>query len=424
MGNWVSKTQLLTFLMVCFILFTAVSSFSQSNGGKKEQFYNHLKSLTPSDGKSEVQQTQEYLGSLGDRDFLDVMNGVAEDESSPGLRHLFVSHIKTRWGNKPPVKQIVLDVKTKEKNRYYRKDLIDYLTWALKRAAQCDGLEADLAVNNAKAVAKDFKHIVGDKRDNVVVRHSAISRMSALLGMLREANNLASQEVRDYGDFLIRTLMDDKDDEIVRSRAAKGLRILGDEKALPYLRDIIRDRESKNVMLTRSAVLALSKLKDRDSMNFIFQLLEETESQEVFRTAVYGLGLFHSAETISIVLRNKGRFDPNATRSLLRGYRETIERVFESNDHTFLIDAINLVNFVKWYEMKKYLPPHVTDSDPNVRKAAIETLFALGQKEDLEEVLKRTSLETEPSIVELLQQVEAKSKQTYLRPDKSMERTE
>jgi len=413
-------------ILCCLVLFAIIftsNSLAQLQATEKEKFKEHLNLIKGMDTSEKIQQTQKYLKNLSDKELFNLMDALGQEDPSSIQQGLFISHIKSRWDNNPPVSNIANEVKSKQRDKNYRKTMIDYLTSSLKKKARSE-IKTDLAISEVKSVVQDYRNIIADEADIKEIRSYAISNISSLLGILRESGNLTAQEKTNYGDFFIKKLSDSAEDEFLRSRAAKALRSLDDRRALPYLKNIIRDTKTQEVLLKRSAVVTLAKMSDTESIPDILKLMEDTSNEEVFRTAVYAMSIYKKPETIRQVMKNKNRFDVRTNKSLLRGYKETIEEIFKSNNRPYLVDAINVLRFAELEELKSYVFTLVTDSDRGVRMAAIEAMLQIGNKEDLKQVSEGTKSESDPIIIKLLKEVKAESERVYLQPDKSTEPTE
>lgn len=400
------------------ILLVAQNSLAQQIKTEKNKFLDHVNSVKALDEKEQLQQAHKYLSSLTDSAFFSLMKDITEETPFLTEQNLFVSHLKSRWGSNPPVNSSMIELSNKQNDTNYRKVMIDYLTWSLRKQVRSDTKSAQ-TIFTIKNTVRTYKDIISDKTDRKQVRLKSISQISSLLALLRESDNLTDQERVDYGDFFISKLADATEDEYIRGRSATALRSLDDKKALPYLRQLVTDSKSNETFLTRSAIMTLAKMRDSDALMLIANILGETNNEGVFRTTVYALGLYKDPVILRRVFDSKERFEPRVTRLLLRDYENMIEDMLKSNNRTYLVDAINIISFAELSKLTDYLFPLVTDSDIDIRKASIEAFLKMGKKEDLKRVVELTASENDPSVLALLQQVRAESNRIYLRPDKS-----
>jgi len=268
-------------MFVCILFFIGATAFAQSQLTEKEKFKGHLDSIRNMDTMLKIQQTHGYLKNLTDKELFNLMDDLAKKNPSSIQQGLFISQLKNRWNNNPPVNNIANEVKSKQRDKNYRKIMIDYLTSSLRKKARSE-IKSEQTIRELKEITKDYENIIADSADIKEIRTYAMSNIASLLGILRESNNLTAQEKNEYGDFFIKKLKDSTEDEFLRSKAPKALRSLDDRRALPYLRDILKNNKTNEVHLKRSSIVALAKMNDIDSIPDISQILDDTTNQDIF----------------------------------------------------------------------------------------------------------------------------------------------
>src|SRR3989338_5099781 len=125
-------------IFISILIFISITSLAQSQLTEKEKFKEHLNSIKAMDTTGKMQQTEKYLRKLTDKELFNLMDDISKEEPLSIQQGWFVSHIKNRWDNNPPVNNIANEVKSKQRDKNYRKIMIDYLTSSLKKKARSE----------------------------------------------------------------------------------------------------------------------------------------------------------------------------------------------------------------------------------------------------------------------------------------------
>ena len=226
----------------------------------------------------------EALLTMDDQDVLKALEQAVTENKTDRI-FAIVTEIRKRWKTNPAIGDMVLEeIDNKTKNEAYRLILLNELVTpqgAMRMAEKrlmAPGQQDDYQKKMVKMLAARLE----DTSDSSAIRgETAIN-----LGVVDKSTNTVR---------VLAQALKDTDDE-VSSRAAFGLKLVGDKEAAPDLLarlKELKDNPDKQPDLVRRIMVSSGRLGDEEAIETIESIARKTSNVEIFGSAVHSLGIMH-----------------------------------------------------------------------------------------------------------------------------------
>ena len=182
---------------------------------------------------------------------------------------------------------------------------------------------------------------------------------------------------------LLSMLIREKDRDSLAPQALLALARIAPASALDHFRKRLAD---KNVLMRRAAVEGLGRLKDRDSIDAIKQILAKDKSNEVRLAAHFALNALGEVQThhlaAAMVLRDVGFVARDYLLEIGRPAVPGIESALKvAKDARHRADLVQLVGFIGGREDVSIVRPFLQDKNKRVAYVTDNTIVRLNQRQ-------------------------------------------
>ncbi|CAN2044506.1 hypothetical protein GMMP1_130038 [Candidatus Magnetomoraceae bacterium gMMP-1] len=280
------------------------------------------------------------------------------------FRNIFVKLQKLK--SELPVYLLLKEIANIESDLYYRSLLSDFLNHRMKYVGQKD---FDFYFTH-------FVGIIKNNNQNVKIRRSVISAMTKcyLLNNRKEYNDKINSET-DFIRLLKSIIYDKAEDTRVAAQAIHSLSRLHYNNMNEYLLNILQNWHVEDQHLVQSVSENLGRAKNNDAIPILIEIINFTDNEDIFVTAVYSIGLTESFEMIQPIVDNFYRFSElgrNICRATLRQNTQLLLRVVSENKTDFLIPSIIALGKIKEQSAIPYLKK--LQDNLNYKEFVLETI--------------------------------------------------
>ena len=184
-------------------------------------------------------------------------------------------------------------------------------------------------------------------------------------------------------------LLDDKQPAELRNKAATSLGVIEGKKSETDLLNLLKGWHNLDLTFVRGIVFGLGRLKSKEAIQNISEVLNETSELNLYATASVALGMIGGTEVIAPLIKNRSRFPTPNCLSALKRNKQAIQSVLDgqasSCPQDVALEAFCLVaNKAEWEILLESLP----DRDIASRKKILQIISLLISKK----FFQRTSL--------------------------------
>lgn len=282
---------------------------------------------------------------------------------SEAARH----EIAKRWSKQPemqPVLQRVVDVKS---DPSFRLELIDTIGHFKRSCTIEERIEA----------LDTLQNIVGQSFDFTSVRLSACHRLAGLIRLMKEKQELSHNAYSETSSLLSAILLDDKQPAELRSKVATALGVIEDNKSETDLINLLNQWRNLDPTFVRGIIFGLGRLKSKEAIQNISEVLNETSELNLYSTASVALGMIGGTEVVAPLVKNRSRFPTPNCLSALKRNKQAIQSVLDgqasSCPQDVGLEALCLVaNEKEWKVLLESLPDRDIASKKKILQMAVE----------------------------------------------------
>ncbi|MFH1097744.1 MAG: HEAT repeat domain-containing protein [Candidatus Desantisbacteria bacterium] len=349
----------------------------------------------------------EVLLTMDDQDVLNTLEQ-AVLEKKTDMVSAIIMELRKRWKTNSAIGDMILEkIDDKAMNESYRLILLNELVMPqgevrmpekrLRAPGQQEGYQ--------KKMVKMLSARLEDTNDSSAIRGEAAINLGVV------------DKSKDTVRVLARALNDT--DEEVSSRAAFGLKLVGDKEASPDL--LLRlqglmNNPDEQPDLVRRIMVSLGRLGDEEAIETIESIARKTNIVEVFGSAVHSLGIMHKPQLIPTILdlwNSTGRFNLSdkamadlSCWSAMRENEGMIIEMLNSSDSEIAMKSLQKMQGLHGVEdedraidaLQKYL----ASPEQGIKILAMQTLAEFKSPKIKGFLLEARKAETNPDVLNIL----------------------
>ncbi|MFH1897882.1 MAG: HEAT repeat domain-containing protein [Candidatus Desantisbacteria bacterium] len=350
----------------------------------------------------------EVLLTMDDQDVLNTLEQ-AVLEKKTDMVSAIIMELRKRWKTNPAIGDMILEkIDDKARNESYRLILLNELVMPqgeVRMPAEKRLMAPGQQEGYQKKMVKMLSARLEDTNDSSAIRGEAAINLGVV------------DKSKDTIRVLARALNDT--DEEVSSRAAFGLKLVGDKEASPDL--LLRLQGLINIPdeqpdLVRRIMVSLGRLGDEQAIKTIESITRKTNIVEVFGSAVHSLGIMHKPQLIPTILdlwNSTGRFNLSdkamadlSCWSAMRENEGMIIEMLNSSDSEIAMKSLQKMQGLHGVEdedraidaLQKYL----ASPEQGIKILAIQTLAEFKSPKVKELLLDARKTETNPDVLNIL----------------------
>lgn len=317
---------------------------------------------TQVDADATLRQQVTYLKSLNSNDLIETLGELSlyDEKNFERYAEVILPELKQKWDGTVPneITDIFADSSYSPKFRAFALD-------TLVSSGQ------QLAPDNVQQI----KDVIQDKSENTDLRVFALKNMQAD-SMVQARTAMASKE---QSFNLLAILQDENEPAEVRAASVTAMRKLNDPNFQTALDMLATTKGSEDDLLLRTLFTSAAHAGILENYGELVQeVLDESNDQELFESAVYAIGVQGGEDAVLTVMNSVGKFSgtgEDIIRFALLSNTNDILSLLDSDDEqdvVIAIQAAEMIYFGEAYDKIKAI--HATSNNPEVIQAAEQAL--------------------------------------------------
>lgn len=282
--------------------------------------------------------------------------------------HRRAGELAAAWGESPDFAAIIGAVSSRNKDPWFRWVMIDSLV-RYKRSVRTKEEAASLLdlLDSVSWAADDDPH----------VRAKALTVEAGLIALFREEDFIREPRRRAFGKRLAALVGDEKNGELLAA-ACIAAGNSDSAEAAPALRRRLRD-EKLPAGVRRTAAGSLGRLRDRESIPLLADVLAKTNDRELYGSSAFALGTMGGEEVVEPLAAHAGRFNTHSCANALRKNSDAIRRMVRDAESPHLQSAVTAAGLAGMHDCLPAIEALEKDARPAVRRAAEEARRSLSR---------------------------------------------
>ncbi len=280
-----------------------------------------------------------------------------------------IGDLRAEWGNVPDYGAIGEAVLSRDADPKYRWVMLDSLV-QYKRIVKDS--------RDARALLTLLDVVSWAENDTSFVRAKALTVEAGMIALFEEKGLIREARRREFGKKLAALIEKEKDGDLLAAACiAAGSADAGE--AVPALRKHVRNENAPS-LVRRTAAGSLGKLKDRESIPLIAEVMKNTTDRALYGSSAFALGTMGGEEVVEPLVAHAGRFDTHSCGNALRRNSATVARMLTDTQSPRLENAIRAAGLAEMKETLPQLEALEKDGRPEVRRAAKEARERISRK--------------------------------------------
>lgn len=220
-----------------------------------------------------------------------------------------------------------------------------------------------------------------DQSESPLLSEAAVRGMQSIMLQMKDSGQIQRSDIERDASFLIGLSSDKNRDDQLRSAAIRAVGFLELKEGKAVLRQLLSDPvESARPIIAQNALLASWRLEGQGALEAISDVIEHTQSPEIYGTAVFTLGQINTKDSLVAIVQQMNRFpDSGSTGAILVDMEETILDVLSNSENENLGHAISATKKL-WREGQReryftYLKDLLSTAPMQFRKASLDRIL-------------------------------------------------
>jgi HEAT repeat protein len=283
--------------------------------------------------------------------------------------HRAAGELASAWKGAPDYAAIDEAVRDRSADPTFRWVMIDSLV-RYKRSAKND--------RDAAALLSLLDSVSWAGDEWPAVRAKSITVQAGMIALYGEQGFISAARRREFGKKLAAVIGTEKNGELVAA-ACIAAGSAGAAEAVPALRKQVRNENAPS-LVRRTAAGSLGRLKDRESISLLSEVMGKTADRELYGSSAFALGTMGGEEIVEPLVKHSGRFETHSCGNALKRNSATVTRMLADTRSPGLENAVRAAGLAGMKESIPQLEALEKDARPEVRRAAIETRNTLGRQ--------------------------------------------
>jgi len=283
----------------------------------------------------------------------------------------FYNSLSRLKNSKPNIPLVLGQIKNPNEPKEYTVILADYLDLKAK-----DSSNNNEIINNLDF----FKALILNKNEDVRIRRHLISAITRGYALSYGYNDQNYEKDPFLIPFLKSIIRDNTEDPLVVAQAIHSLSRIKYRGMDNELLNIVRDNRSYSPYVIQSACENLGRSNNSDAMPLLIDIINSTDNEDIFTTAVYAIGLTKRSDIIEPLIKNYDRFGTSGEsicRAALRNNKEILISIVKDEKEELIIPAIIGLGKIREKSAIPFLK-QIVNNNPKYKNIAIQ---AIGQIE-------------------------------------------
>jgi len=284
----------------------------------------------------------------------------------------FYNSLRRLKNSKPNIPLVLGQIKNPNEPKEYTVILADYLD-----------LKANDSSNNNEIINNldFFKALILNKNEDVRIRCHLISAVTRGYSFFYGYNEQNYEQDPFLIPLLKSIIRDNSEDPLVIAQGIHSISRIKYKGMDDELLNIVRDNRSYSPFVVQSASHNLGRSNNSDAVSLFIDFINNTNNKDLFRSAVYSIGLTKRIDMIEPIINNYSRFGQsgeNICRGTLRDNKDILISIIKNNEEELIIPAIIGLGKIREKAAVPLLK-QVINENPRYKKYAIQ---AIGQIEE------------------------------------------